>query len=240
MLKDCSKKIALKLSGSMTVIGESAFSGCTELTSITIPEGITKIDSSAFYGCTGLTEVKLPASINEIEENPFSNCVNLTRLTVNDGNSKYKSESNVVYDNTEKKALFAAKGVTGSITIPNGITAINGGAFSGCAKLENVTIPESVTAIYNHAFFDCKSLVSITIPKSVMYINKNAFGGCTNAEIVLSEDISNAIYIEGAAFGTYDKWGPCKKVKIKSGADYEAIKNKVIASNYPEDRIEPY
>lgn len=182
MLKDCSKKIALKLSGSMTVIGESAFSGCTELTSITIPEGITKIDSSAFYGCTGLTEVKLPASINEIEENPFSNCVNLTRLTVNDGNSKYKSESNVVYDNTEKKALFAAKGVTGSITILDGVTAIGESAFSYCTKLTNVTIPKSLTSIAVLTFNGCTALTQVEFPENAALttIEKSAFDGCIN------------------------------------------------------------
>ena len=39
---------------SVTIIGSSAFSDCTSLTSITIPDSVTRIDSYAFSGCTGL------------------------------------------------------------------------------------------------------------------------------------------------------------------------------------------
>ena len=43
---------------SVTRIGDSAFYGCTGLTSITIPEGVTSIGGHAFNVCTGLTSVE--------------------------------------------------------------------------------------------------------------------------------------------------------------------------------------
>ena len=36
-------------------IGDSAFRGCANLTSVTIPEGVTEIGRHAFYGCKKLT-----------------------------------------------------------------------------------------------------------------------------------------------------------------------------------------
>ena len=52
----------------ITMIGESAFSGCTPLESITIPANVTSIESFAFNRCTGLKEIKClattPPSIN--------------------------------------------------------------------------------------------------------------------------------------------------------------------------------
>ena len=41
----------------VTSIGESAFSGCTGLTSINIPESVTSIGRSAFRGCSGLRSI---------------------------------------------------------------------------------------------------------------------------------------------------------------------------------------
>ena len=179
ILKDCGKKVALKLKGDMTVIGMCAFSGCMELTSIIIPEGITKIDSSAFSDCTGLTEVKLPATLDEIKDNSFSRCENLTVIAIAPTNPTYGCKDSIVYDN-EKKALFAAPGITGSITIPDDITAIGGNAFSGCTKLENVTIPKSVTEIGWQAFQGCTKLTEVKLPATLNEIQGSSFSHCIN------------------------------------------------------------
>ena len=50
----------------VTSIGDGAFSGCSELTSITIPEGVISIGQGAFYNCTQLISIVLPRSIAEI------------------------------------------------------------------------------------------------------------------------------------------------------------------------------
>ena len=64
------------------------------------------------------------------------------------------------------------------MTIPNSVTTIGGGAFSGCSGLTSVTIPNSVTTI-GGAFYDCSGLTSITIPYSVTTIGGGAFSGCS-------------------------------------------------------------
>ena len=64
------------------------------------------------------------------------------------------------------------------VIIPNSVTSIGVGAFSGCKSLTSITIPNSVTSIGEYAFYDCKALTSITIPDSVTSIGEWAFSWC--------------------------------------------------------------
>jgi hypothetical protein len=48
-----------------------------------------------------------------------------------------------------------------SVTIGNGVTSIEDGAFMDCSSLSSVTIPGSVTNIGGQAFYGCPSLKSI-------------------------------------------------------------------------------
>ena len=103
-------------------------------------------------------------------------------------------------------------------------------------ELTNDKLKGDMTVIGEYAFSDCRNLMNVVIPNNVTHIDRGTFHNCINAEISLSTNSTN---IEEGAFGL-DASGYCKKVKIKDGADYEAIKNKVIAAMYPEDRIEKY
>jgi hypothetical protein len=70
--------------------------------------------------------------------------------------------------------------VSGSLTIPSGVTTIGNSAFYNCTSLTSVNIPSSVTSIGNSAFCLCSSLTSITIPSSVTTIGTNAFSACSS------------------------------------------------------------
>ena len=66
----------------VTSIGNSAFSGCSGLTSVIIPAGVTSIGNSAFYGCSRLMSVTIPASVTSIGNSAFSQCSELTSITI--------------------------------------------------------------------------------------------------------------------------------------------------------------
>ena len=72
----------LVIPNGVTSIGQSAFSGCSGLTSVTIPNSVTSIDNHVFSGCSVLTSVTIPNSVTSIGESAFSNCSGLTSVTI--------------------------------------------------------------------------------------------------------------------------------------------------------------
>jgi hypothetical protein len=69
----------------VVTIGDSAFSGCTHITSVTIPNSVTSIGHRAFRGCSGLTSVTIPDSVTSISSQTFVDCSDLTSVRI--GNS---------------------------------------------------------------------------------------------------------------------------------------------------------
>ena len=113
---------------SVTNLGDSAFSCCTGLTSITIPDGVTSIGGSAFSCCTGLTSITIPNSVTSIGYSAFYGCTGLTSITIPD------SVTSIGYS-----AFDGCTGLT-SITIPNSVTSIDDFAFKNCSRLKDVFI----------------------------------------------------------------------------------------------------
>ena len=66
----------------VTIIGNSAFSSCSTLTSIVIPETATRIEQNAFRYCRGLTEVIIPDNVTYIGDYAFSECSRLATVTI--------------------------------------------------------------------------------------------------------------------------------------------------------------
>ncbi len=66
----------------VTSIGNDAFAGCTDLTSIEIPSSVTGLGESAFDSCSGLASVTIPNSVTRIGNYAFWNCSSLASVTV--------------------------------------------------------------------------------------------------------------------------------------------------------------
>ena len=110
----------------VTSIGDSAFYGCSSLTSVTIPEGVTSIGDSAFSGCSSLTSVTIPSSVTSIGGSAFSGCSSLTSVTIPEGVTSIGGY-----------AFYGCSSLT-SVTIPEGVTSIGGYAFFGCSNLTTI------------------------------------------------------------------------------------------------------
>jgi len=178
---NCANLTAITIPEGVTVIGERAFSGCTGLTSITIPTSVTTIGGNAFQGCANLTAFTIPANVTSIGNNMFSGCTSLIAITAAAGNPNYTSQDGILYNIAKTTFVIIPPRISGSITIPAGITSIDQQAFSGCTNLNRITIPASVTSIGNKAFQGCTGLTTFTFStgSQLKSIGDAAFGGCT-------------------------------------------------------------
>ena len=170
---NCCSLTNINIPSGVTNIGVYAFANCLLLTSINIPDGVTNIGHAAFGRCKSLTSINIPSSVVNINGNPF--CGWNGELHNESKNFIYE---NYVLFNKDKTTLIAYRNKETSYTIPNNVTNIGSGAFSGCESLKSINIPDSVTNIGNNAFWGCKSLTSIKIPNSVTNIGRSAFNGC--------------------------------------------------------------
>ena len=182
----------------VTAIGNSAFSGCSTLTSITIPDSVTSIGNYAFRACSALTSITIPDGVTSIGSSAFSGCSSLKKATMPAFAIEYIPQQNleeVIITSGEsigEDAFEYCSSLT-SIIIPDSITSIGDRAFYDCSSLTSITIPHSVTSIGNYAFYGCSSLTSITIPDNVTNIGSYTFRGCSSLTSITIPDSVTSI-----------------------------------------------
>ncbi len=183
----------------VTNIGDSAFSGCSSLTSITIPDSVTSIGDSAFSGCSSLTSIIIPSSVTNIGVYVFCDCNSLKSIIIlgsvtsigDSAFSRCKSLTSITIPDSVTSigalAFYGCRSLT-SISLPNSVTSIGNFAFSWCESLTSITVPDSVTSIGGGAFSLCESLTSITIPDNMTSIGDSAFWGCSSLTSITISD----------------------------------------------------
>ena len=115
----------------VTRIGDAAFRGCRDLTSVMIPDNLANIGNAAFYDCVNLACVTFGNALTNIGESSFRNCNSLTDITIP--------------DNVTSIDYWAFDGCSGltNVTIGSGVTSIGNCAFYGCKGLKAFQIADS-------------------------------------------------------------------------------------------------
>ena len=163
---------SVSIPSSVTYIGDSAFGGCTALRNINIPDSVTTIDWWAFSGCTALEKVKLPSTLEALRGYAFSGCTSLTSLEILDS---------ITHLGT---GVFSGCTNLTSIKLPKSMTTLSGSMFSNCDSLDNLDFLSGVEKIDGSLFSDCDGMKNIIIPSSVTSIGSSVFGNCKNLESI--------------------------------------------------------
>ena len=102
---------AYTIPNSVTSIGNSAFSYCTNLTSVTIPDSVTSIGDYAFQLCSSLTSVTIPDSVTSIGDCAFGWCPTMTAIYFQ-GNAPTLGGSSV-FAGDDQATVYYLPGTTG-------------------------------------------------------------------------------------------------------------------------------
>ena len=198
--KDKSKIISFRnqairsyiIPGSVTSIGDSAFAGCSSLSSIAIPSSVNSIGDKAFWNCCSLSSIVIPNSVTSIGDRAFDNCSSLKYISISKNviclnsnpfvnwhgkleclSPNFIYEDDVLFNKDKSKIISCRNQAIRSYIIPSSVTSIGDYAFEGCSFLSDIVIPTSVTSIGRGAFHDCN------FPTDLKQVLISRFGGIT-------------------------------------------------------------
>ena len=206
---------SINLNNIITSIGQSAFMG-TVLTSLTIPASVTSIGTNILTEVGTIQTYTVDANNNYYSSDSYGALFNKSKTIfmyypgANTSNTSYTIPSTVT--SMPDGSNFYGASTLRSITIPYGVTKINGYAFAYCSSLTNITLPASLADMSDaYYFYFATNLTSITIPASVTTIGIYAFSqsGITSAifeESTLLDNLSPSV-IPGTGKTLYDKTG---------------------------------
>lgn len=166
-------------------IGINAFYEKTRLHTVKIPSSVHTIGDYAFYGCEKLETAEIPETVTYIGKDIFKRTAWLAN----------QPEGCVIIGNG---IAVGFSGDSGELTIPEGTTAIAGGAFENCANVMSVSIPDTVRTIGERAFSGCGKLTECVIPDGVETLGEYAFNWCVALQKVYIPD--SVTYIGNHAF----------------------------------------
>lgn len=187
---NCSGLISVEFqSGSeLEWIPEGLFWRCTNLKEIELPSGITGIGDCVFSDCGSLESITIPSTVTQIGKSILVRCPGVERIQVAEENGVYSSSGNCIIDKENKRVIAGCK----TSVIPEEITIIGEGAFSGCSELTDIEISSKVTTIESNAFSGCAGLTSVSNMSGVTSIGYAAFGGCSSlVEIRIPQGVTS-------------------------------------------------
>ncbi|MBE6654899.1 MAG: leucine-rich repeat domain-containing protein [Ruminococcaceae bacterium] len=141
----CENVTSVNIAYTVKSIGAFAFANCKSLKMLSLGSGITSIGESAFECCESLASVRLPSSLRTIGKKAFYRCYNLQ-----------------------------------TISIPASVTSMGTQVFTYCSALVSAEIQANIAELPEWTFYGCDMLSQVTLAKNITSIGRKAFYRCEN------------------------------------------------------------
>ncbi len=129
--------------------------------SFTVPEQVTKVAAWAFSGVNGLSKITVGDNVAEVGEGAFSRCA-VSAVTLPAGLAELPDK------------LFMGASIA-TLDVPASVKTIGEYALASCANLKSVTLHEGLEAIEASAFDSDAEFSDLCLPASVTSLDPTAF-----------------------------------------------------------------
>ena len=173
-------------------------------------DGIRTINRNSFWNCKGIECIVFPESLNDIGYNPFVGCSN---IHFESNSPYYKVVDGVLYNKDMSKIVcYPAWKAIGHVKLPDSVTTLERGAFSGCDKMTGLDL-HNVNIVNKSCFTNCSSLKSLYCSDLITYVGEWAFAYCSSLEEV---SVNVKAIVDNNAFSNC----PAKLVKREIKTNY--------------------
>ena len=197
----------------LTSIEQSAFSGCSNLRSVSLPEGLQSIKNNAFAN-SGLESIRFPSTLTAVGNNAFVDCKQLASIDFNGCSATFDYE------------CFRNCTSLEEVIAPSTVTFTGWSNFYDCKSLKNVVLA-STSSLQLASFQFCTNLESVTFLTVDNILNKNysnVFGGVPREKYTLFNiPEGNAEQFLQAGYANLSDLGGLPIVRAEFEAEAERI-----------------
>lgn len=163
-------KIPSTLDGKkVTALADRGFIGQILLTKLVIPDSVTSIGDSAFSNCTSLETVTTGGKITDMGLYPFFYTPYEKKLEKKDDFVIFADD--ILYDYTGSSGNII---IPDGIRVISG-TLFTYSEDNNNYKITSITVPDSVEYICSNAFYGCNNITTVTLGTGLKNIGQDAF-----------------------------------------------------------------
>ncbi len=229
------KRGEVRIPNSIESIETEAFKHCNYITKLSIAASVTSMGNRAFYGCSELTTVHFEGAQDAQEAvigyQAFERCYELSSVLFDDDVNITKLD----------KYAFEYCTALKSITLPASLVKIDNYALGYCSLLSEVKFAEGTVFVdvSVSAFEKSLKLTKIYIPSTMEDIPTGAINACPSIEAIIIDDKNPNFLAEGVAIYSkdktiiyfYPKTGALPGDKLELPETVEVIKASVFNAN---------